>query len=88
MMQVLEPTYTIRIEIRDIIAGQVIFGPGGGVMGQALNHQGLSHPAPKRKFFDANNNKTGCDEVLSAVKKALADAGLAGVVTLERFEHK
>ena len=63
MMQVMSPTYTMRVTIKD------------SIMGDKAIYNGLT-------------GKTGCDEMVSKVKAALGEAGLAGAqVSLERFEH-
>ena len=46
------------------------------------------HGIAVHKFFNGQTGKTGCDEVLAAVRKALEAAGLPRVdVAIERFEH-
>lgn len=78
------PTYTLRIEIRDgapvaqqFQAGQAMHAVIGGAV-----------PAnPTGKYYSPA--KTGCDDVLVAVRDALVKAGIPNAnVTLERFEHK
>jgi hypothetical protein len=41
-----------------------------------------------RKFADPMTGKTGCDEVLAAVKKALDGIGIPVTVRLEKFDHR
>jgi len=75
MMMVLHPTYTIKLEIQD----------------RLIQQDGMSVTAvPKyHKYFDEPAGKSGCDDVVAAVKAALAKAGISHVtVHLERFEHK
>lgn len=84
MLRILDPTYTLYVQIKDKLQltpapGEVNITPGEG-------------RAPSssfdRRFHNGLTGKTGCDEVLAVVKKALADAGLTdALVTLERFEH-
>ena len=83
MMQVLSPTYTLRLEIRDKLSSVPIDG-------LSTQHPPALSP-PAYKFFDGLNGKTGCDEVLAAVKSALEKSDLASLdisLSLERFEHK
>ena len=79
MLTLLHPTYTLTVEIQDRLsdAGQQLGGPGMYVTGGQM---------PTRKY--ATSGKTGCDEVLMAVKDALHQAGVWATVSLDRFEHK
>lgn len=38
--------------------------------------------------WNALEGKTGCDETLAKLRKALADAGLHHEIFFERFEHR
>lgn len=77
MMIVPHPTYTLRVTVKDALKS-------------SLNErQGLQAAEGKpHKYFDAAGGKTGCDEVLNAVKAALIKSGVEADVSLERFEHK
>ena len=95
MMQVLNPTYTLRVEIKDrmrepqslintVQAAAAVNVPpfGGGEMRPPK-------PEPLHKYFDGLAGKTGCDEVVQAVKDALMKYGITNAsVSLERFEHR
>jgi len=81
-MQVLEPTYEFRLTIRDArqanqstIQGYV--GPNATV--------GVGSLAPDRRFY--HSGKVGCDDALTAVRKALETAGIKADVHLEKFSH-
>lgn len=82
MMIALHPTYTLRIEYQDKRPEpQMMVGPNMGHVGQSMVN--WAH-----KFY-AQSGKTGCDDILALVKKALSDAGLSEArVTLEKFEHR
>lgn len=82
MMILMHPTYTLKIEIQDRPPQQNAIYPN-----QMATLQGGS-PVDPHKFY--RSGKTGCDDVLAAVKDALAKAGLSDGVTVsfERFEHK
>lgn len=81
MMMVLNPTYTLQIVIKDAppTVNQAAMQGLGGQM---------SATAFQRKWFNDATGKTGCDDVLAAVKEALSKAGLDACVRLERFEQK
>ena len=88
MMQVLYPTYTLKVVIQDRRADPV---PGQITQVQDLSQlQALSNGGAPYRFYGAYGEKTGCDDVLKAVKDALLKANIAGgvTVTFERFEHK
>lgn len=71
MMQILEPTYTLRVIVQDRM--QI-----GGPIARGRFISG-------RQFFDGD--QTGCDEVLSKVREAIRAAGISSFsVALERFE--
>jgi len=77
MMIILHPTYTLRVEIQD----------RPGELSEALTM--TTGVRKLHKYADIMNNKTGCDEVLVAVKKAISDAGIEhACVSLEKFEHR
>lgn len=83
MMQILWPTYTLRVTIKDMLteSGTAISVPGFAGINSTLMAQ-----TPQHKFH--KDGKTGCDEALAAVRAALQKAGLPNaVVTLERYEH-
>lgn len=84
MMQVLNPTYTLRIEIRDypqmpqstlMTVGQVN-GPMGVVQ------------VPMHKWYKIQEGTIGCDEVLKDVREAFQKAGINASFIFERFEQK
>ena len=79
MMVVLNPTYTLRVVIKDEIAQNMIF------QGQAASQ---NPPPTGRKWYDPSASRTGCDQVLSAVKDALAKAGVQAEVSFDKFEHR
>lgn len=87
MMITLYPTYQLRVEVKDRPpqTGQAMAGAFQASTGGSLQALGQS-PSPY-KWYGAFGEKTGCDDVLAAVKKALSDAGIQATVTLERFEH-
>ena len=76
MLMVMHPTYELRVEIKDVAAQQVTFSANP------------AEPYNGHKFFDGLKGKTGCDEVLAAVKDALAKAGLQADVSLQKFSHR
>jgi hypothetical protein len=88
MMLRLHPTYTLRIEIKDVPPSpQVQAGVGGvaaGYVGQQLVNSG---DIGRRKYFDPFAGKIGCDEVMAAVKDALAKAGIPATVSFDKFEQ-
>lgn len=86
MLIVQHPTYRLAVTIRrpmgkvQAIAGLEIKTP------PPENWPGAIYPP----FWEGIKGKTGCDEVIEAVKKALADAGFSEPecnVRLEKFEH-
>jgi hypothetical protein len=83
MMVVLHPTYTLTITVKDrsSLSAQL-----SGV-GKIATCQ--SAPVNPYKYFGGyNSNRSGCDEILVAVRDALAKAGIAAEISLERFEHQ
>jgi hypothetical protein len=81
MMRLLHPTYTLTIEIKDVLpsiqAGVVVaqsFGPS-------------SPDIAGHKYFKPMANKIGCDEVMAAVKDALAKAGIPATVSFDKFDQ-
>lgn len=85
MLQVLSPTYTIRVEIKDKQQSQ-----GHSLVVGSAQRPGEFRDIQKlHQFFEGMDGKTGCDEVLAAVRNALQKAGIQNVsVSLERFEHR
>jgi hypothetical protein len=79
MLIVLHPAYTFEIVVHDRPAPQTNF---------SVSHDGQPVPYNGHKFADEHNGKTGCDEAIAAVKKAIADAGLVADVRLTKFDHK
>lgn len=79
-MLVLSPTYTLRIEIADRsrVSGPVADGMSG------LSF--VQNPGSPYRYFGPD--KTGCDDVLKAVRDALKAANIEATVSFERFEHK
>lgn len=82
MMMVLSPTYRMTVTIKDKMP-QTSGAMGSGT---AQASMGAEIRSPY-KFGDTVNGKTGCDEALAAVKKALADAGLDAQVFFDQFSH-
>ena len=80
MMVVLNPTYTLRVTIRDETA------QGSNMQAGFQGQMSSLNPPSGRKWWDPLTDKTGCDQVLSAVKDALAKAGLQASVDFDRFE--
>lgn len=77
MLQVLNPTYSLRVVIKDELPTPVMMD------------QMTSMQSPySRKWYDPLAGKTGCDDVLSAVKEALAKAGLQAEISFVSFEHR
>lgn len=76
MLTVLSPTYTLRLEIQDPVSLQYV--------------ENIADKNPRlQKYHDSLNGKSGCDEVLAEVKKALHDRGIVNFyVALEKFEHR
>lgn len=90
MMHALYPTYTLRIEIADVPPP-----PNSGIFAGAqvgmVGGQGLvssTYGVPTQKYYNSSMNKTGCDEVLAAVRDALSKAGIQSIISFEKFEHK
>ena len=79
MMRVLDPTYTMRVTIKDKTRC-------GDNLSQAITAQG-GEPPKLHKFFAPLQGKVGCDEAIAAVKDALAKAGIDAEVWLEQFSH-
>lgn len=75
MFTVLHPTYTLRVDIQDRSrdAGQPI------LVGETMSG---------RQFANDDLSKTGCDEVLAAVRDALTKAGIKTFrVSLDKYEQ-
>ncbi len=79
MLIVLHPAYTFEIVVHDRQAPQTNF---------SMDATGQHVPYNGHKFADEHNGKTGCDEAIAAVKKAISDAGLVADVRLMKFDHK
>lgn len=73
MLMVLHPTYTLRVRVQDRMQQPTSF-----TSGQEWN---------PHRYFDSRSGKTGCDEVLAAVKDALSKAGIEADVSLDEFKH-
>lgn len=81
MLMVLHPTYTLRVRIQDRSDLQAGMGMGSaGIAGSA--------PQKPYRYYDSMTGKTGCDDVLAAVKEALSKAGVKADVSLESFKHE
>jgi len=87
MMRVLSPIYTLRLEIVDAVAPQQSF-TGQGTIDPITGTLCLQTFPNPYKWHNALMGKSGCDEVLAAVKDALEKAGIPAQVSLERFEHR
>lgn len=81
MMRVLEPTYQMRVTVKDPMRT----GSMGTVAAQFKDARDI--PPSPHKFFNSLAGKSGCDEALAAVKDALAKAGIEAEVWLEQFSH-
>ena len=80
MLAVLHPTYTLRVTVKDRMR-----------VADANSAQGLASlgkPQNPHRFFNGLTGKTGCDEVLVAVKEALQSKGIVCEIMFERFEHQ
>lgn len=89
-MQVMYPTYTLRVEIKDTPPAQLNSG-GVGMVGYTpgMVGQGVTGGNPSgHKWFNSGAGKIGCDEVLKEVREALQKAGLSAVITFDKFEHR
>jgi hypothetical protein len=79
MMMLLHPTYTLRLEIQD---------KAHQATGQGISVNLGGGPKP-HMYFDGLTGKTGCDEVLNAVRTALEKSGIQHFsVYFEKFEHR
>lgn len=91
MMHLLHPTYTLKVEVKDVPSmqsGGMLQG-GVGQVAVAAGPGGFVAPMGNgQKYFNPGANKIGCDEVLVVVRDALLKAGIPANVTFERFEHK
>lgn len=82
MMRVLEPTFTFRLTVKDPYRGAQ---SGSGVIGADGT---LVMAGSGRKYHKPERGQIGCDQLLDAIKAALAKAGVDNVtIDLERFEH-
>lgn len=76
MLIVLHPAYTFEIVVHDRPVPQTTFSAPE------------TKPYNGHKFADEFNGKSGCDEALAMVKKALAASGIDADVRLAKFDHK
>jgi hypothetical protein len=83
MLRVLYPTYTLKIEIKDIPPSAQM----QGAVAMVMRPDGYMGNDCQNKYFNSVTGKTGCDEVLAAVKDALAKAGIQATLSFEKFEH-
>lgn len=80
MMIVMHPTYTLRVVVKDR------YPERGAKKTEELTSEDFE--LPKRRFYSAFGETTGCDEVLKVIREALDTAGLVDCkVTLEKFDH-
>jgi hypothetical protein len=86
MLQLLYPRYTLRVEVTDHLQPHDFAAAGKALAGAAATGQSVTI-AQQHKYWNGID-KTGCDEVMAAVKKALADAGLTATVFFDKFEHR
>jgi hypothetical protein len=89
-MRVLHPTYTLRIDIKDVPpSAQMHVGVGAGVAVSGYAGQQFAHSGGIgcHKYFNPLANKIGCDEVMAAVKDALLKAGIQADISFEKFEQ-
>lgn len=83
MLIVLNPTYSLRVVIKDALPENA--------NSQFQNNNVLSQQQTSmngRKWYNGLTGKTGCDDVLSAVKEALNKANIQAEVSLDKFEHR
>lgn len=74
----LYPSFTLKVEVRD-------GAPQQNVAAQAFTiGGGAGYP----KWHKPHEGKTGCDDLLAAVKAALAEKGIIASVTLDKFEWR
>jgi hypothetical protein len=83
MMMALYPNYTFKIEVKDGAPAQPIMQ--GGMVGMVGVNPASTAPPKWHKPFEG---KTGCDDLLNEIKKALAAAGITATVTLDKFEFR
>lgn len=85
-MQILHPTYELRVTVRDVAKNNE---PGSLIMcAQDALGRPYVPPSKPHKYFDGASGKIGCDEVTAAVSDALAKAGINASVWFESFSHK
>lgn len=77
-MIVLHPAYTFEIVVHDKPTQQTTF---------TATANGVT-PFNSHRFANEMAGKTGCDEALDAVKKALDSAGISAEIRLTKFDHK
>lgn len=82
MLLALHPTYTFEIVVHD----RAVVPPLGGIQAYQIG-PGNIVPSSLHKFGYVEGGNTGCDEALSAIKKAIADVGIVADVRLTKFEH-
>ena len=80
MLAVLNPTYTLRLVIKDALPEPMNYQIGQQQLAS------LNSPVDRR-WYNGLAGKTGCDEVLAAVRDALSKAGIQADIRLDRFEH-
>lgn len=74
MLQILYPTYTLRLRIQD--------------RGDLIRDKTFPHIMSNR-YYDSASGKTGCDDVLTQVREALTTAGIVVFeLTLDCFDHE
>jgi hypothetical protein len=83
MLAVLNPTYSLRVIIKDALPENASYQTG--IPGQQA---GSIQAANGRKWYNGLTGKTGCDDVLSAVRDALNKVGIQAEVSLDKFEHR
>lgn len=81
MLIVMNPTYTLRVIIRDRMQNQQVSG------GNLTGAQGAPVPWRPHKYFGGVGGTSGCDAALEAIRTALQKAGIDAEVSLDRFEH-
>lgn len=83
MMRILNPTYTLTVVITDARPdnqGQLVVAQAQGI--------GFQPAPPSLHKFHDRLGKSGCDEVLAAVRSAVKNIDAQCEVTLERFEMR
>jgi hypothetical protein len=83
MLAALNPTYSLRVIIKDALPEPMSYQAG-----QQAGMAAMNSPANGRKWYNGLTGKTGCDDVLSAVRDALNKVGIQAEVSLDKFEHR